>query len=70
VWTRGDTLVMLDDDPAPAGIAADVHAVALAPDVVLVTFRLEGPRPSLRSSVWVQADGRWQVRFHQGTLSA
>jgi hypothetical protein len=40
----------------------------LAPDVALVTYRLGPPRPSNRSSVWVRRDGRWQVRFHQGTL--
>lgn len=46
----------------------DVVVEALAPDVALVTYRLGPPRPSNRSSVWVRRDGRWQVRFHQGTL--
>ena len=27
-------------------------------------------RRALRSSVWVLRDGRWQIRFHQGTLEA
>ncbi len=41
----------------------------LAPGVALVTYRIvRGAGPgSLRSSVWVQRDGRWQMRFHQGT---
>jgi hypothetical protein len=40
----------------------------LAPDVVLATYRLGQPRPSNRSTIWVRRGGRWQVRFHQGTL--
>lgn len=40
----------------------------LAPGVVLATYRLGEPRPSNRSTIWVRRDGRWQVRFHQGTL--
>jgi hypothetical protein len=48
----------------------DFAADSLSPDVALVTYRLGPPRPSNRSSVWVRRDGRWQVRFHQGTLLA
>jgi hypothetical protein len=43
----------------------------LAPDVVLVTYKSmqSGSRvPSaLRSSIWKQIGGRWQMVFHQGT---
>jgi glyoxylase I family protein len=46
----------------------DFRATLLASDVALVTYRLGPPRPSNRSSVWVRRGGRWQVRFHQGTL--
>lgn len=46
----------------------DFAVEALADDVALVTYRLGPPRPSNRSSVWIRRDGRWQVRFHQGTL--
>lgn len=46
----------------------DFEVALLAPDVALATYRLGPPRPSNRSSVWVQRGGRWQVRFHQGTL--
>lgn len=46
----------------------DFAADELAPDVVLVTYRIEGSRPSNRASVWVRRDGRWLMRFHQGTL--
>ncbi len=48
----------------------DFEIIELAPDVVLATYRLGEPRPSNRSTIWVRRDGRWQVRFHQGTLRA
>ena len=51
------------------------QAVSLA-DVVLVTYRGTHKRlgsaeasHSLRSSIWRRRDGRWQVVFHQGTLT-
>ena len=50
---------------------------ALAPEVVLTTYRLsawsrseEQARVTLRSSVWVHRAGRWQMVFHQGTVEA
>lgn len=50
----------------------DYVAVLIAPDVVLATYtsqvhhddKLERGR---RSSVWVRTEGRWKLRFHQGT---
>jgi hypothetical protein len=64
---------------APSGRLVDRAQVLdrlLAPGVALVTYRetrREDPtRPelaTLRSSVWVLRDGRWQMVFHQGTLT-
>ena len=52
----------------------EFRAVALAPGVVLVTYRAKCIIPesgvvmrSLRSSIWNQKNGRWQIEFHQGT---
>ena len=52
----------------------DFLAHRLAPDVVLVTYRIvadDKPRDpateSLRSSIWKQINERWQLVFHQGT---
>jgi|tagenome__1003787_1003787.scaffolds.fasta_scaffold20949773_3 hypothetical protein len=44
----------------------------LAPGVALVTYRsvarYEAVEVANRASVWLQgADGRWRLRFHQGT---
>ncbi|WP_026825248.1 MULTISPECIES: nuclear transport factor 2 family protein [Exiguobacterium] len=38
---------------------------------VLVTYHLVQPilkRETRRSSIWVFVDGRWKMRFHQGTV--
>jgi ribonuclease HI len=67
-WTKSEILDDLEAAPAFVGAAVNVTALALATDVVLVTYEITGPRPSLRSSVWVRDDGRWRLRFHQGTL--
>lgn len=45
----------------------------LAPGVALTTWRVQRDDGSetLRSSIWQrQADGRWLIVFHQGTLAA
>jgi hypothetical protein len=49
-------------DPEVRG--GDIEAVAIADDVVLVTYRAAD---TLRSSLWVRGDDGWRVRFHQGT---
>lgn len=45
---------------------------ALAPDVVLATYFIEDitrKRNTLRSSIWKYIDSRWQLYFHQGTIT-
>jgi ribonuclease HI len=42
--------------------------VGLAPDVALVTYEtVSDAGRARRSSVWLKARGRWQLRHHQGT---
>ncbi|WP_026580913.1 nuclear transport factor 2 family protein [Bacillus sp. J33] len=44
----------------------------LAPDVVLSTYYIKDKtrnRNTLRSSIWKRIDGRWQLFFHQGTMT-
>lgn len=49
------------------------EVINLAVDVALVTYRsvrqADEPVHSLRSSIWKQIEGRWQMVFHQGTPS-
>jgi hypothetical protein len=59
---------LADGVPTAPVDLGDFAVEALADDVVLVTYRLGPPRPSNRSSIWIRRGGRWQVRFHQGTL--
>ncbi|UTT43622.1 nuclear transport factor 2 family protein [Exiguobacterium aurantiacum] len=40
-------------------------------DVVLATYRTENHttgQSALRSSIWVNIDGTWKMKFHQGTI--
>lgn len=69
IWTRAEVLDDLAADPTQPGRAVECHAAWLAPDVVLLTYELEGPRPSHRASVWMRTPSGWQLRFHQGTLT-
>ena len=67
-----ETLANEDDN---GGYCIEEIAVKrLGADAALVTYDIPArtrsgePRTaSLRSSVWVRRDGRWQMLFHQGT---
>ena len=53
----------------------DFAARELAPDVVLVTYVSKKVAEdqlvisTLRSSIWKRIDGKWQMIFHQGTMT-
>lgn len=69
-WDIDSTVELLGADPSlPSLAATNFKPVTLGTDVVLLTYRLEGARSSLRSSVWVRDTGPWRLRFHQGTLT-
>lgn len=80
IWDKPAVLAAVRGEPGLDLALTDLEVVALAPDVVLTTFRVAARRAepttrsvgsalrsSLRSSIWVRRSGRWQVRFHQGT---
>lgn len=52
-------------------IRARLHDLAVHPlgdDVALVTYVSEvDTELANRASVWIRIDGRWRLRFHQGT---
>ena len=75
VHRKADVLeaaIRLPDVETPLG---DFALERVASDVVLVTYRsvtrmTDGSAlNALRSSVWVERDGSWQLRFHQGTAA-
>jgi glyoxylase I family protein len=66
-WTASQVRTLLAGERLPPVTLEDFAVTAIASDVVLATFHIGGPRPTERSSIWVRRDGRWTVRFHQGT---
>ena len=59
-------LAALAENPEPPGEASDFGALRLAPDAILVTYRISGPTPSRRISTWVrEQEGGWLRHFHQ-----
>ncbi len=64
IWTRASIRALLEgQDPRPVPIER-FEVVELADGVALVTYQAAEAN---RSSVWIRRDGRWQLRFHQGT---
>jgi hypothetical protein len=74
VWNRDQVIEAV---PGEAAFTASIEHFAVQPlasGVALTTYRLVitsgGARPTLRSSIWVHREGRWQLLFHQGTSEA
>jgi hypothetical protein len=74
IWSRDQIVELLatEDFQRPALEAFECNL--LTPAVALVTYRTvrteaqTGTRTTaLRSSIWIEHDGKWRVRFHQGT---
>jgi hypothetical protein len=63
-WTRESIRESLEGPKSQPVPIDRFEAVELAGGVVLVTYRTADAK---RSSIWVRRDGRWQIRFHQGT---
>jgi glyoxylase I family protein len=67
VWTRDTIAPLLGSSPDANAAALELEAFEVVPlgqGVALVTYRALGAN---RSSIWVGRDGRWRMRFHQGT---
>lgn len=72
-YTR-DQLLDVPDQPIRATLPLRNFTVHLvAEDVALVTYVSEVQDDTTelgnRSSLWVRHDGRWRLRFHQGTVT-
>lgn len=67
-YSKSEMLDALAADPPKEILATEFQVTALGPHAGLVTYRaFAGGVRSLRSSVWVLRDDRWQLLFHQGT---
>ena len=77
-YSRSTVIEFLLNETSPTNVQSDdFNAVKLADNVALLTYRsahIEANgqlrNHTLRASIWVNLDGRWQVRYHQGTPAA
>ena len=68
-WRAADVRALLATE-APRDVPMEEFAVMrLAPTVALVTYESRDPRHAKRSSLWIRRKRRWQMVFHQGTLT-
>ena len=72
--TRQEIIRALRVEPTTHWTASQFKIQMVAPSIALVTFRAhrhsKPPVHSLRSSIWKEANGKWQMLFHQGTLTS
>ena len=73
-WTRQQVLETLGKEEAAAPKVEDLKCRVISEGVVLVTYKTVRTNEetgksfvTLRSSLWSQRLGFWQLRFHQGT---
>jgi hypothetical protein len=67
VWTADSIREALEVPPGGPVPIEDFRIAELADGVVLATYVMPGQPTVNRSSIWVRRQGRWQMRFHQGT---
>jgi hypothetical protein len=74
-YTKTEIVAALPHEPPIERTTSDYDVRELGHGVALVTYNVVRHTPnepsmrSLRSSIWVHRDGRWQMVFHQGTLA-
>jgi hypothetical protein len=75
IFTKASILEDLrNEPPRPASTLTDFATREISPSAILATYKAtrrnlagEITGQSLRSSLWIHLDGRWQITFHQGT---
>jgi hypothetical protein len=75
-WSKPEIIRALREEEGARFTITEFSARRVAPTVVLASYRVVAEpgspapsRSSLRSSVWLQRAGCWQLVFHQGTAS-
>lgn len=76
IFTKEKILCELVNEPVSSITLEKFQSIPVAPEVFLVTYRAVRSDPasglsatSLRSSLWVMRNAKWQILFHQGTKS-
>jgi hypothetical protein len=75
IFNKTDALAVMKRH-APRVLAMEEFTVReLSPTIALATYRVRSQgnagspgRVSIRSSIWIQRNGKWQVTFHQATI--
>ena len=68
IYAKDDILSYHNDAPTPIKIK-DFQAKDLTDDLYLTGYKtIEDPISSIRTSIWKQTKGKWQLIFHQSTL--
>ncbi|WP_415856098.1 RNase H family protein [Sinomonas sp. G460-2] len=71
LWDRDEIVDALVQNPELSVSFELLDATPLGPDVIQIVYRTESAEgSSLRSSLWQRTEGRWRLRFHQGTREA
>ncbi|GAA4657452.1 ribonuclease HI family protein [Arthrobacter cryoconiti] len=67
-WTRPEILTKLSEEEQRETSLELLSLNRLDTAAVLLTYRsMAAGVSALRSSIWLRENGRWQLRFHQGT---
>ena len=73
-FNKAQILAALRAESGVKVTATQFQVELLAPQTALVTYRAcrhtEPPVHTLRSSIWQQLHGQWQMVFHQGTITS
>lgn len=75
IFDKQQIIAALQDEPTSQRSLLDFKTMVLASEVVLTTYRVlrrtSGGQATytLGSSIWRLVEGRWQMVFHQGTLT-
>lgn len=73
VWNKQEIPDLLETELSFHAAIHDFQAIELVSGVFLVTYTAVVNRTgakttaSLRTSIWIMRNGRWQMIFHQGT---
>jgi len=74
VYAKADLVAVLQAETPSVQTTRNFKVFLLSPQAALLTYivRREGVPPvyTLRSSVWQHRDERWQMVFHQATVTA
>ena len=77
IYNKADALAMMKRHVVRIVAIEEFLVRELSPQIVLVTYRVRSQgfggspgRLSVRSSIWVHRNGKWQVTFHQATVIA